>query len=123
VAFELKVLRSSADRIASDESLTGCRETDLSKRKRLLRGVASECGESPKDVLSEVYRKLRRTASTTSSRRMSERFARTSHRDADTASASTASDDWAWQAIGNVVHDVLKSRSVPPRTSSPSKVQ
>ena len=75
-----------------------------------LRSVVSECGPSPKDVLSDAFQKLRRTASTNSSKRMSLRFARTSP-----VSRSGGSDDgavqqdWGWRPVGDVASDVVRN--------------
>jgi hypothetical protein len=121
VAYEFKVLRPSSDRPAIEVRAAGGRVADFGKRKRLLRFVASECGESPKDVLSGVFQKLRRTASTTSSWHMSRRFARTSPEGA--AVTSVASDEWTWRAVGDVVQDVLNRSAVPQSTAHVTEIQ
>ena len=96
---------------------------DLSKRsvvafrKRPLRSVVFECGETPKEVLSGAFKNLRRAASTTSSMRMSRRFARTSddgrhaYPEADPwVSANT--EDWAWRPIGDAALTVMRSAAL-----------
>jgi hypothetical protein len=82
-------------------------------RKRSLRSVEFECGQTPKKVLSGAFQKLRRAASTTSSMRMSRRFARTSHdgRRADPW-VSANSEDWAWRPIGDVALTVMRSAAL-----------
>jgi hypothetical protein len=96
---------------------------DLSKRsvvafrKRSLRSVELECGQTPKEVLSGAFKNLRRAASTTSSMRMSRRFARTSH-DGPPAYpgadpwVSANSEDWAWRPIGDVALTVMRSAAL-----------
>jgi hypothetical protein len=82
-------------------------------RKRSLRSVEFECGQTPKEVLSGAFKNLRRAASTTSSMRMSRRFARTSHdgRRADSW-VSANSEDWAWRPIGDVALTVMRSAAL-----------
>jgi hypothetical protein len=77
--------------------------------ERLLRSVECECGPNPKDVLSETFAKLRRTASTTSSKRMSSRFARTSR---DGCERGARSNDWGWRPVGDVAGDVVRNAIV-----------
>lgn len=86
-------------------------------RKRSLRSVEFECGQTPKEVLSGVFKNLRRAASTSSSMRMSRRFARTyddgrhSYPEADLwVSANT--EDWAWRPIGDVALTVMRSAAL-----------
>lgn len=82
-------------------------------RKRPLRSVESECGQTPKEVLSGAFTNLRRAASTNLSSRMSRRFARTAHddREAD-AWAGAKSEDWAWRPIGDVALTVMRSAAL-----------
>ena len=79
-------------------------------RKRSLRSVESECGRTPKEVLSGTFKNLRRAASTKMSKRMSLRFARTIQdgriRD---LREDAAPEDSAWQPIGDVALDVVRS--------------
>ncbi|SFV37900.1 hypothetical protein SAMN04488557_3394 [Hyphomicrobium facile] len=96
---------------------------DLSKRgvvafrKRSLRSVEFECGQTPKEVLSGAFKNLRRAASTTSSMRMSRRFARTSddgrhaYQEADPW-VSAKTEDWAWRPIGDVALTVMRSAAL-----------
>lgn len=92
---------------------------DLSKRgvvafrKRSLRSVEFECGQTPKEVLSGAFKNLRRAASTTSSSRMSRRFARTSD-DGPCADpwVSANAEDWAWRPIGDVALTVMRSAAL-----------
>ena len=83
-------------------------------RKRSLRSVVSECGRTPKDVLSGTFKKLRRTVSTEKSMRMSRRFARTLPRSPlPGAGFSVGSDEWAWRPVGDIARDVLKRAEKP----------
>ncbi len=92
----------------------------LSKRgvvalsKRSLRSVESECGQSPKDVLSGAFEKLRRTASTNSFERMSLRFARTSPAQsrASGRQEDAVSQDWDWRSVGDVAGDVVRNAMI-----------
>ena len=80
-------------------------------RKRSLRSVVSECGRTPKDVLSGTFQKLRRTVSTKKSMRMSRRFARTAHRAPPIGVLqSVVVEEWAWRSVGDIARDVLKKR-------------
>lgn len=88
-------------------------------RRRSLRSVVSECGPNPKDVLSKTFAKLRRTASTTSSKRMSWRFARTPQEErslrehlSDGFEAGARSPDWGWRSVGDVAGDVVRNAIV-----------
>lgn len=81
--------------------------------RRPLRSVESEYGLSPKDVLSEAFKKLRRTASTTSSMRMSSRFARTPQEDRfSDAQEGAASENWDWRPVGDIASDVVRNAMV-----------
>jgi len=82
-------------------------------RKRSLRSVESEYGQTPKEVLSDAFIKLRRTASTNQSTRMSRRFARTDHpeRSADPW-IDAKQEDWAWRPIGDVALTVMRSAAL-----------
>jgi hypothetical protein len=81
--------------------------------RRSLRSVESECGPNPKDVLSGAFEKLRRTASTNSSKRMSLRFARTPHEDRASGKYEDAKlEDWGWRPVGDVASDVLRKAIV-----------
>lgn len=82
-------------------------------RKRSLRSVASECGQTPKEVLSGAFTNLRRAASTNLSTRMSRRFARTLHdnREADSWTG-VKTEDWAWRPIGDVALTVMRSAAL-----------
>jgi hypothetical protein len=81
--------------------------------RRSLRSVESECGPNPKDVLSGAFEKLRRTASTNSSKRMSLRFARTFQQDRKSGSDEDANiEDWGWRPVGDVASDVLRTAIV-----------
>jgi hypothetical protein len=91
----------------------------LSKRgvvasgRRSLRRVELKCGPSPKDVLSGAFEKLRRTASTNSSKRMSSRFARTPGPDRSVGSEEgTDLEDWGWRPVGDVASDVVRNAIV-----------
>ena len=78
-------------------------------RKRLLRSVVSECGRTPKEVLSGTFKKLRRTASTKSSMRMSWRFARTCPRGPlPGAGFGAVSEDGDWRPVGDIARDILR---------------
>lgn len=84
-------------------------------RRRSLRSVESEYGRTPKGVLSGTFEKLRRTASTTSSKRMSLRFARTPQEDRTGGlwrDANVGSNDWDWRPIGDVAGDVVRNAIV-----------
>ncbi len=86
----------------------------VASRRRWLRGVESECGRTPKDVLSGAFKKLRRTASTNSFERMSSRFARTSpSQNRESGRREDAgSQDWGWRSVGNVASDVVRNAIV-----------
>ena len=83
----------------------------LSKRGVVaLSGVRSACGQSPKDILSGAFERLRRTASTNSLRRMSTRFARTSPENRESVEQEDASSqDWNWRPVGDVASDVVRN--------------
>jgi hypothetical protein len=97
-------------------------------RMRLLRSVVSECGRTPKDVLSGTFKNLRRTASTKKSMRMSRRFARTAYRAPFVGAFNGAAlDEWtgeecSWRPIGDVALDVLKSAAVSAKAKSTRSV-
>ena len=82
-------------------------------RKRPLCSVESECGRTPKEVLSETFQNLRRAASTKMSKRMSWRFARTTRdgRIGDRQEGAV-SEDWAWRPIGDVALNVMRSAAL-----------
>ena len=82
-------------------------------RRRSLRNVESECGRTPKEVLSGTFQNLRRAASTKMSKRMSWRFARTT-RDGRIGDRqeSAVLEDSAWQPIGDVALDVMRSAAL-----------
>ena len=82
-------------------------------RKRPLRSVESECGRTPKEVLSGTFQNLRRAASTKISKRMSWRFARTT-RDGRVGDRQevAVSEDWAWRPIGDVALNVMRSAAL-----------
>jgi hypothetical protein len=115
VAYALR--NSSAKLGTSDQQSERRSARSLSKRgvvafrKRSLRSV--ESGQTPKDVLSGTFKNLRRTASTTSSKRMSLRFARTLREDRTGGSREGAvSEDWNWRSVGDVVSDVMRNAIV-----------
>ena len=82
-------------------------------RKRSLRSVESEYGQTPKEVLSDAFTKLRRTASTNQSMRMSRRFARTAHLDRSADPwIGAKQEDWAWRPIGDVALTVMRSAAL-----------
>ena len=93
-------------------------------RRHRLRSVASGCGQGPKDVLSDAFQKLRRAASTKTSKRMSRRFARTTrHGLAREPLDGAASEEWAWRSVGDVVLDVLMGAAVPTGTEPDTKAR
>jgi hypothetical protein len=77
----------------------------VESRMRSLRSVECELRQSPKEALSETFKKLRRTASTSSSKRLSSRFARTPQ----TSEALAGNESTSWRPIGDVAHDVLRA--------------
>ena len=87
-----------------------------------LRRVASESGQTPKDVLSSSFEKFRRAASTKKSKRMSWRFARTT-RAGECVSGRTVEDEWAWRSIGDIAMTILRERAVPRVTKPTGKLQ
>lgn len=90
----------------------------VASRKRSLRSVESECGRTPKDVLSGAFQNLRRTASTKKSMRLSRRFARTTSATAIAAS-DAGQDAWAWRSVGDIARDVLKRAEQPFESAPP----
>lgn len=120
VAFELRLSGSVPELPALGGPCERVRVPSLSARcvvayrKRLLRSVVSECGRTPKEVLSGTFKKLRRTASTNSSMRMSRRFARTlPHGPLLGPGLHAGSDDWDWRPVGDVARDVLMAARKP----------
>lgn len=114
-------LRSSSAELGADTtgSTDAVSAPSLSKsgvvafRKRSLRSVESECGQTPKEVLSGAFTNLRRAASTNLSMRMSRRFARTLHDDREADSwGGVKSEDWAWRPIGDVALTVVRSAAL-----------
>ena len=79
-------------------------------RKRSLRSVVSECGRTPKDVLSGTFKKLRRTVSTEKSMRMSRRFARTQPL---VPTFGAGQQEWAWRPVGDIARDILRRAAKP----------
>jgi hypothetical protein len=76
-------------------------------------GVHSACGQTPKDVLSGAFEKLRRTASTNSFQHMSSRFARTSPNDRESGPQEDADlQDWNWRKVGDVASDVVRNAMI-----------
>ncbi len=82
-------------------------------RRRSLRGVESECGRTPKEVLSGTFQNLRRAASTKMSKRMSWRFARTIQdgRTGDRREDAVLEDS-VWRPIGDVALAVMRSAAL-----------
>lgn len=81
--------------------------------RRSLRSVESEYGPSPKAVLSGAFQKLRRTASTNSSKHMSSRFARTPLADRSGGlQEDAASQDLGWRPVGDIAGDVVRNAIV-----------
>lgn len=79
-------------------------------RRRSLRSVEFECGRSPKVVLAGAFEKLRRTASTNLSKRMSSRFARTPWKDGKVGcEVSDDREDWGWRPVGDAASDVVRN--------------
>jgi hypothetical protein len=124
VACELPTLSPSPGLPALGSPDSGVRVPSLSKRgvvafrKRLLRSVVYECGQSPKDVLSGSFKNIRRAASTKMSKRMSRRFARTSrHGPLAGPVDGAASEVWAWRSVGDVVREVLHDAAIPTGTA------
>ncbi|MBA2126247.1 hypothetical protein DLM45_08425 [Hyphomicrobium methylovorum] len=75
---------------------------------RRLRSVEYVYGQTPKDALSGIFHKSRRTVSTRKSMRMSRRFARTP----DVAAAiealgGTNGESSDWQSVGDAAKAVL----------------
>ena len=130
MASKLRVLGSFPELPALGGPSECVRVPSLSKRSvvafrmRSLRSVVSECGRTPKDVLSGTFKNLRRTVSTKTSMRMSRRFARTAPR-ALVGGAVQGVDavEWAWRPVGDVARDVLKGAFVSARTRPPESVQ
>jgi hypothetical protein len=119
MAYALRVSSAVPGTAAIEPLATPGSAPSLSKRgvvalgRRSLRSVESECGPSPKDVLSGAFEKLRRTASTNSSKRMSLRFARTLQEDRASGSKEDAElGDWGWRPVGDVARDVLRNAIV-----------
>ena len=106
----------------------GVPENDFSKRsvsQWRKRNVASAYGLYPKNVLSGTFKKLRRTASTEKSKRMSERFARTFNRhrlallEATMPSPEMSSTKSSWRPLHSVVSRVLRNVRIPAVPASP----
>lgn len=130
MASELPTLSPSPGPSALGGPDGGVRVPSLSKRsvvafrKRLLRSVVSECGQSPKDVLSGSFKNIRRAASTKMSKRMSRRFARTSRHGPVTGPLDgAASEAWAWRSVGDVVREVLHDATIPMGTVSSNRMR
>ena len=84
------------------------------------RSVASADGSYPKNVLSGTFQKLRRTASTNRSKRMSERFARTADRSRSASLEVTMSSfKSSWRPLHSVVSVVLRNVRIPVPAASP----
>lgn len=105
------VLRSSSPVLVTDDPSPEAKSApSLSKRgvvaysERSLRSV--ESGQSPKDVLSGAFEKIRRTASTNSLKRMSLRFARTPQ---VPSGEGVHPEDWNWRPVGDVASDVMRN--------------
>ena len=121
MAYALRVASAMLGTAAIEPLAAPGSAPSLSKRgvvvsvDQWLRSVESEYGESPKKVLFETFAKLRRTASTTSSKRMSSRFAHTPL-DRNPLREDGGQDlggaDGNWRAIGDVARDVLRSAAV-----------
>ena len=116
MACEMRTSRAVLGAAAIEPLAAPGSARSLSKRgvvvssERALRFVASECGPSPKQVLSSTFENLRRTASTTSSKRMSSRFARTPRTVPSFGPDQGAgSEDWGWRAVGDVASDVVRN--------------
>jgi hypothetical protein len=85
-----------------------------------LRSVAFEYGQTPKDVLSGAFKKLRRTVSTTKFVRMSRRFARTDpFAPLNVMPGGADAEEWAWRSVEDIARDVLKNTVVSLGTESP----
>lgn len=130
MASALRTASASSELPAPGDPSGGVRVTFLSKRsvvafrKRPLRSVASECGQSPKDVLSGTFKNLRRAASTKMSKRMSRRFARTSRHGPLTGPLDgAASEAWAWRSVGDVVRKVLHDAAIPTGTAPSARMR
>lgn len=94
-----------------------CKRSVSQWRKR---SVASAYGLYPKNVLSGTFQKLRRTASTDRSKRMSERFARTFNRPrSELLEATMSSSKSSWRPLHTVVSKVLRNVRVPVPVASP----
>ncbi len=79
-------------------------------RTSRLRSVEFECGQTPKEVLSGTFQKLRRTASTSSCKRMSLRFASTPQEDRAGGPMEDGGQDW--RPIGDVAGEVVRNAIV-----------
>lgn len=121
VAFELRLSGSVPELPALGGPSECVRVPSLSTRcvvayrKRLLRSVECECGRTPKEVLSGTFKKLRRTASTKKSMRMSRRFARTR---SPLPSFGAGQQEWAWRPVGDIARDILRRAQGPSVNSS-----
>ena len=116
MASKLRVLGSFPELPALGGPSECVRVPSLSKRSvvafrmRPLRSVVSECGRTPKDVLSGTFKNLRRTVSTNTSMRMSRRFARTARDASPGGVLQDAVGEWAWRSVGDIARDVLEKR-------------
>jgi hypothetical protein len=116
VAFKLRPLGSFPELPALGGPSEFVRVPSLSARMRLLRSVVSECGQTPKEALSGIFQKLRRTVSTKKSMRMSRRFARTAPRIPLGDVSPGDACGWSWRPVGDVARDVLRRTIVPKET-------
>ena len=127
MASKLRVLGSFPELPALGGPSECVRVPSLSKRGVVafrMRSVVSECGRTPKDVLSGAFKNLRRTVSTKTSMRMSRRFARIAPR-APFGSAVQGADavEWAWRPVGDIARNVLKGAFASAGTEPPESVQ